>query len=342
MRKSIRGDKVRAALDESPMATRILGSTEQDLRAAQIILKKGGTLAFPTETVYGLGADATSDSAVRKIFAAKGRPEKNPLIIHVNSLEMAEQVALLESEALKLAKSFWPGPLTMVLKKKREANISESVTAGLESVAVRMPAHPVALELIRRLGHPIAAPSANLSGRISGTSANIIADQLSGRIDAIVDGGSCILGIESTIVDLRSAPRLLRHGAISLETLEEFIGAVDVPRAFDQIEAPGQLRSHYAPKAKVKLNQVAREKGFVWIGFGACHGFDLNLSLKGDLKEAAANLYAMMTIADHLAAGGLAIAFSPIPDYGLGRTINDRLRRAATSSTDQKQMGQSG
>lgn len=295
-------------------------------RAAQI-LHEGGLVAFPTETVYGLGGDARNDRAVARIFEAKGRPRFNPLIVHVDCAETARAFVEWPHEAQVLASAFWPGPLTLVLPLKPGTGLSPLVTAGLPTLAIRMPAHPVAQQLLKAFGHPVAAPSANPSGRISPTAAFHVASGLAGRIDAILDGGTCAVGVESTILGLMGLPTLLRPGGLPIEAIE---AALQTPLAHhlsgDPLTAPGQLKSHYAPGAAVRLNAVAGHPDELLLGFGnvTCN---LNLSAAGDLTEAAANLFHHLHELD--AKDAKTIAVSPIPETGLGLAINDRLRRAA-------------
>lgn len=300
-------------------------------RAAEL-LRAGGLVAFPTETVYGLGGDARNDRAVAGIYAAKGRPQFNPLIVHVADLTMAERFAVFSDQARDIAQAFWPGPLTLVLPLRPEAGISDLVTAGLETVAIRLPAHPVARALLTAFGGPLAAPSANPSGKISPTRAEHVMDGLSGKIAGVVDGGACAVGVESTILSL-DPPRLLRPGGIPAEALEEALRQpLETGGDAAKPNAPGQLTSHYAPGAGVRLEATEARPGEVWIGFGpGTAGADLNLSASGDLVEAAANLFAVLRAADRLAQerGASLIAVAPIPEKGLGRAINDRLRRAA-------------
>ncbi|MDC0739092.1 L-threonylcarbamoyladenylate synthase [Cognatishimia sp. SS12] len=294
---------------------------------ASAIWQAGGLVSFPTETVYGLGADARNDHAVAGIFAAKERPSFNPLIVHVDSIAHAQKYVIWSAAADRLAQAFWPGPLTLVLPLKENAGLSPLVTAGLPTLAIRLPAHPVAQALLATFGGPVAAPSANPSGRISPTRAAHVLQGLSGRIDAVLDGGACDVGLESTIVGLADAPMLLRPGGLPAEALE---AALDAPLAQhggdDPLVAPGQMQSHYAPGAPVRLNAESAAEGELLLGFGAVD-CDLNLSAAGDLREAAANLFHHLHALDARAAR--AIAVSPIPMHGLGAAINDRLRRAA-------------
>ncbi|MEO6300061.1 MAG: L-threonylcarbamoyladenylate synthase [Paracoccaceae bacterium] len=295
------------------------------LRAAKL-MRDDQLVAFPTETVYGLGGDARSDLAVARIFEAKGRPRFNPLIVHVPDLAAAQEFAVFDARAESVALRFWPGPLTLVLPLK-DAGLSPLVTAELPSVAIRVPAHPLAQALLREFGGPLAAPSANPSGRVSPTRASHVMDGLAGRIAAVLDGGACAVGVESTILGLVDGPELLRPGGVALEALEALLGPLPMGGNTVKPNAPGQLASHYAPAAAVRLEARDGQAGEVRLGFGA-GACDLNLSQAGDLVEAAANLFHMLREADILAAGG-RIAVAPIPEMGLGRAINDRLRRAA-------------
>lgn len=309
--------------------TAVLAATPDAIAQAGLALAEGKLVAFPTETVYGLGGDATCDRAVAAIFEAKGRPSFNPLIAHVASVEQAASLVEMDDRALTLARHFWPGPLTLVLTRRADCPISLLASAGLDSVAVRMPDHPVALALIRAAGRPLAAPSANRSGRVSPTTAGHVADCLDGRVAIILDGGACRVGVESTVVDLTGPiPALLRPGGLAVEELEAVLGetllrSTDSP---DAPRSPGQLESHYAPKASVRLNAAAPRAGEALLGFGAMTA-DANLSPSGDLEEAAANLFAMLRGLDRPGIVGIAVA--AIPEHGLGLAINDRLRRAA-------------
>ena len=306
--------------------TELIAPDTAGLVRAATLLRGGGLVAFPTETVYGLGGDARSDNAVAGIFAAKGRPRFNPLIVHVPDLAAARQFAMFDARAEAVAARFWPGPLTLVLPL-RDAGLSPLVTAELGSVAIRVPAHPLAQALLREFGGPLAAPSANVSGRVSPTRAAHVMDGLAGRIVAVLDGGACAVGVESTILGLLDAPELLRPGGVAVEALEAVLGPLPVGGSAERPNAPGQLASHYAPVAAVRLNAADVRAGEVRLGFGA-GACDLNLSEAGDLVEAAANLFHMLRQADALAAGrGIAVA--SVPEVGLGRAINDRLRRAA-------------
>lgn len=316
--------------------TQLLQPDPDGIGRAAHLLSEGALVAFPTETVYGLGGDARSDLAVAAIFTAKDRPRFNPLIVHVADLAAARRLVRFDATAERLASAFWPGPLTLVLPlAEGGAALSPLVMAGLGTVALRVPAHPLALALLRQFGGPLAAPSANPSGKISPTRAAHVMAGLKGRIAAVLDGGACGVGLESTIIGLTGgAPRLLRPGGIPTEALEACLGGpLPVTEALTEgaaPEAPGQMASHYAPSARLRLDVDAPLAGEVWLGFGpGCEGAALNLSASGDLTEAAANLFDMLRKADDLAGPEGAIAAAPVPEKGLGRAINDRLRRAA-------------
>ncbi|MFM5907368.1 MAG: L-threonylcarbamoyladenylate synthase [Novosphingobium sp.] len=298
------------------------------LAAAATHLRGGGLVAVPTETVYGLAARADSESAVAGIYRAKGRPDFNPLIVHVLTIAVAETLAHFDDRARKLATSFWPGALTMVLPARRESGIAPAVTAGLPTIALRCPAHPAMRALLLECGLPLAAPSANRSGAVSPTSAAHVAASLGGAVDMVLDGGDCEQGIESTIVALRDFGwSVLRPGPISEAQISDVLGPpIDVTTATQRIEAPGQLASHYAPGKPVRLNANVAEADEFHIGFGAIAG-DVTLSPSGDLAQAAARLYACLHMAADSAQPRVAIA--PVPDGGIGAAINDRLRRAA-------------
>lgn len=303
-----------------------LGTDAAGLTRAADLLRTGALVGFATETVYGLGADATDDLAVARIFEAKGRPQFNPLIVHVADVQGARAIATFDPLAEKLARAFWPGPLTLVLPRRPDAGLAPLVSAGLDTIAVRVPDHPVALDLLRRVGRPVAAPSANPSGRISATTADHVQAGLGDRIEAVLDAGACSVGLESTIVGLLPEPVLLRPGGLATETIEACLGQSLVSiSGGDAINAPGQMTSHYAPNAMVRLNAQHPRAGEVFLGFGALDG-DLNLSPSGDLLQAAANLFGFL---HELDATGRPIAVAPVPETGLGRAINDRLRRAA-------------
>ena len=292
------------------------------LARAAALLERGGLVAVPTETVYGLAADATAPEAIARIYAAKGRPSFNPLIAHVADVAMAERFGQLGADGWRLAERFWPGPLTMVVPIRE--TLAPAVHAGLPTVALRCA--PGAMgELAARLGRPLAAPSANPSGRLSPTTAQHVLNGLGDRVDLVLDGGPCATGLESTIVAL-DGPSVLRAGAIGEDALAEVLGPALVSRSGGRIEAPGMMASHYAPNARVRLDATERQPGELLLGFGAVEG-DLNLSPSGDLAEAARRLYAALAELDRRTD---RIAVAPIPDEGIGIAINDRLRRAAT------------
>jgi L-threonylcarbamoyladenylate synthase len=306
--------------------------------AAARTLRDGGLVAFPTETVYGLGADAANADAVARLYRAKGRPAFNPLIVHVGDLAAAQGIACFDATALALADAFWPGPLTLVLPKAPRCPVAELATAGLDTIAIRVPAHPVARDILRGFGGALVAPSANLSGHVSPTTAAHVQSDLSGRIDLIVDGGPVEVGVESAIVGCFASPALLRPGGIPRADIERVLGsplASPDPNAADgQPLASGMLASHYAPRARVRLNAASLSRGEALLAFGpaALAGSEaaaavMNLSERGDLREAAANLFGYLRALD--ACGARTIAVMPVPDDGLGEAINDRLRRAA-------------
>lgn len=309
------------------METQILKPDTNGNARAAALLTLGQLVAFPTETVYGLGADARNDMAVARIFEAKDRPRFNPLIVHVDSVETAKSYVQWTDEADRLSSAFWPGPLTLVLPLKPDNGLSPLVTANLASLAIRVPQHPVAIALLNAFGGPIAAPSANPSGKISPTTAEHVRAGLSGRIAGILDGGACDVGLESTILGLVDKPMLLRPGGLPIEALEAAIGTpLAQHQTGDQMTAPGQMASHYAPGAKMRLNATKLRDGEMLLGFGAVEA-KLNLSPSGDLTEAAANLFGHLHAMDALAPETIAV--TTIPERGLGRAINDRLRRAA-------------
>jgi L-threonylcarbamoyladenylate synthase len=323
------------------LATRMARASPAAIRQATAALAAGGLVAFPTETVYGLGADATSDGAVARLYAAKQRPSFNPLIAHVADLAAARRLAQFDEEALKLADAFWPGPLTLVLRKLHVCPVGQLATAGLGTIAVRVPSHPVARDILLEFGKPVVAPSANRSGRVSPTSAQHVHADLAGRIDFIVDDGPSRLGVESTILACVGRTALLRPGAIPRVAVEQFLGRdIGIATVTDDADAarrpiaPGMLASHYAPRAAVRMNAVTVAPGEALLAFGPTLPDDadnaqtiLNLSGRGDLIESAANLFAYFRALDSHGVG--AIAVMPIPDEGLGEAINDRLRHAA-------------
>ncbi|OIQ30163.1 MAG: threonylcarbamoyl-AMP synthase [Alphaproteobacteria bacterium MedPE-SWcel] len=317
-------------MTDTSLQTEMLSPTPQGIDRAAALLRDGQLVAFPTETVYGLGADARNGEAVASIYATKGRPSFNPLIAHVDSIEAARKLVHWSDQAETMAAAFWPGPLTLVLPLRDGHGISPLVTAGLDTLAVRVPAKACARDLLAATGGPVAAPSANPSGRISPTSAAHVAAGLGGRIAAIVDDGPCGVGVESTILGLsgpsRLPPVLLRPGGLASEDIEAVLGrALTHRNVADPLTAPGQLLSHYAPQAPLRLNATRFRSGELSLGFGP-GAFDLNLSDAGDLLEAAANLFGHL---HRLDAKGKPIAVAPVPDHGLGAAINDRLRRAA-------------
>lgn len=307
-------------------------ASTKSIERAAALLQAGELVAFPTETVYGLGADATSDDAVARIFDAKKRPTFNPLIVHVADIEAASRIVTFTKTAHLLADTFWPGPISLVLSRKDTSPVSLLASAGLDTIAIRVPNQPTAQAILAASGIPIAAPSANASGKISPTQAAHVAESLGDAVSLIIDDGPCPIGLESTVVDCTGGkPILLRPGGITAEQIEAVTGPLEV--AADNSDAPsspGMLESHYAPDARLRLNATAIQSGEALLSFGK-HGHtgianEQNLSPTGDLREAAANLFAMMRLLDSSAA---AIAVMPIPDHGLGRAINDRLQRAA-------------
>ncbi|MEP3848267.1 MAG: L-threonylcarbamoyladenylate synthase [Paracoccaceae bacterium] len=303
----------------------ILSPDEKGLSQAAAYLRAGQCVAFPTETVYGLGADARDGQAVARIYETKARPSFNPLIVHVHDVQAAKHFVHWNDTADCLARAFWPGALSLVLPLSDDQGLSELVTAGLDTVALRVPAHPVAQQLLDVFGGPVAAPSANPSGRISPTSASHVIDGLGDRIAGVVDGGTCSVGVESTIVQIGTPPRLLRPGGIASEDIEKILGEPLADLEAGKIAAPGQIASHYAPKAALRLNVQTADRGEIHLGFGQIEG-DLTLSQSGNLVEAAANLFGHLHQLDKT---GRPIAVAPIPTTGLGHAINDRLNRAA-------------
>ncbi len=315
-----------------------MGATQPSpdaIEAAAALLRAGRLVAFPTETVYGLGADATNGEAVARIFAAKGRPRFNPLIVHVADLEAATAIAEIGPVARRLADAFWPGPLTLVLPRRPHTALSHLVTAGLETVAVRVPSHPIASALLRATGRPLAAPSANRSGHVSTTTAAHVATDLGASVAMILDAGPAQYGVESTILDATGRElRLLRPGAVPSEAIAAVVGYT--PALFsaanpERPSAPGQFESHYAPRAGVRLDASHARPGEALLAFGPRvpphDGHTINLSPSGDLIEAAANLFSALRELDRSGSPGIAVM--TIPEHGLGMAINDRLRRAA-------------
>jgi L-threonylcarbamoyladenylate synthase len=316
----------------SDATPRIEPATLGALAEAARLIAAGELVAIPTETVYGLAADAGNDAAVAAIFAAKDRPHFNPLIVHVPGAAAADRLGRLDERAARLIARFWPGPLSLVVPRRPRARLSLLVSAGLDTVALRAPAHPVAQALLRLCGRPLAAPSANRSGRISPTTARDVADSLGGAVALILDGGPCRIGIESTVLDLcRERPRLLRPGAVTLEQLRSELGEVEIGGDEARPSSPGQLASHYAPEHPLRLDATEGAPDEALLAFGPAPPAGAlvtrNLSPSGDLLEAAANLFAYLRELDR--SGARAIAAMAIPEEGLGRAINDRLRRAA-------------
>ena len=311
--------------------TRVMKADNDVIEAAARCLGQGGLVAFPTETVYGLGADAGNGEAIARLYAAKGRPSFNPLIAHVGSIEAARRLAYFDPAADKLTAAFWPGPLTLVLPKRPEGGVADLALAGLDSVAVRLPAHPVAHALLAAFKGPVVAPSANCSGHVSPTSAAHVLADLRGRIDMVIDAGPCPVGVESTIVACLGEPTLLRPGGLAREQIEGVLGhtLAMAPIADDAPLAPGMLSSHYAPKARLRLNAEAAHPNEALLAFGPAPAASvtLNLSPHGDLIEAAANLFSHLRALD--ASGAQRIAVMKVPHEGLGEAINDRLKRAA-------------
>lgn len=309
------------------MSADILPPNDDSIAAAVKMLRDGGLVAIPTETVYGLAANAADGEAVAGLYAAKGRPSFNPLIAHVADLEMAQREGVFTANALALANAFWPGPLTLVVEVASSVSVSDLARAGLDSIALRIPAHPVARQLLSEFGGPLVAPSANPSGQISPTKAEHVAEDLADKIDLIVDGGPCTSGVESTIIDARGErPALLRPGSLDPSLLDAVWPGLLRPALDPNApQSPGQLLRHYAPRAKLRLNASEQDSGEAFLGFGPSSG-TLNLSPTANLTEAAANLFAMLRELD---ACYDQIAVAPIPDEGLGEAINDRLTRAA-------------
>jgi L-threonylcarbamoyladenylate synthase len=325
---------------EIALETRILPAGAPAVAEAARSLANGGLVAFPTETVYGLGADAANPDAIARLYQAKGRPSFNPLIAHVGNLAAARRLARFNAQATALAEAFWPGPLTLVLTKTADCSVAELATAGLDTIAIRVPAHPVARAILDAFGGAVVAPSANLSGHVSPTTAAHVAADLDGRIDLIVDGGAVAVGVESTIIGCFDAPMLLRPGGLPRAEIERVLGErLSQPPAEDESEtaqplAPGMLASHYAPRTRVRLEADSIADGEALLGFGptlppgaARATAVMNLSARGDLNEAAARLFGYLRALD--AKQAKAIAVMPIPNEGLGEAINDRLRRAA-------------
>jgi L-threonylcarbamoyladenylate synthase len=322
------------------LKTQILPANEAAVTAAARCLTEGGLVAFPTETVYGLGTDAANARAIARLYEAKGRPSFNPLIAHVGDIGAGMRIASFNATAQKLAEAFWPGPLTLVLPKTSDCAVADLATAGLDTIAIRVPAHSIARAILRAFGGPVVAPSANLSGHVSPTSAAHVHSDLAGRIDLIVDGGAVAVGVESTIVGCFDTPMLLRPGGVPRGEIERVLGrelarpAEDADNDAGQPLAPGMLASHYAPRTPVRLDAGSVEANEALLAFGTASvpGAEaatavMNLSPRGDLSEAAANLFGYLRALD--TKGARAIAVMPVPHHGLGEAINDRLRRAA-------------
>lgn len=301
-----------------------------DILAAAQALREGKLVAFPTETVYGLGADATNDAAVARVYAAKGRPSFNPLIAHVPDADLAFALGSFSAEARALAKAFWPGPLSIVVPRQPSCPVSLLASSGLGSIALRVPSHPVALDLLKAVGRPVVAPSANPSGRISPTTAEHVRRHLKDKPAMVLDGGRCKVGVESSVVSFMDGiPKLLRQGGVPRAEIEKVLGHPIATESHSaRPHAPGQLMSHYAPHAELRLNAEAPRAGEAYLGFGPLHAHGpWTLSARGDLVEAAANLFRMLHEID--ATGVARIAVAPVPHHGLGEAINDRLLRAA-------------
>ncbi|QDM15468.1 L-threonylcarbamoyladenylate synthase [Tardiphaga sp. vice278] len=322
------------------LSTRLLTAGADAVAAAARCLREGGLVGFPTETVYGLGADAANPAAIARLYQAKGRPAFNPLIAHVGDLKAAEAIARFDSQARALAQAFWPGPLTLVLPKAQNCPVADLATAGLDTVAVRIPSHNVARALLQAFGGAVVAPSANRSGHVSPTTAAHVLADLDGRVDLILDGGPVEVGVESTIIGCFDEPMLLRAGGLPREAIERLLGrALLAPQELEDTDsphplAPGMLASHYAPRARVRLQAIDVRPGEALLAFGpaALPGLDkavavMNLSESGDLTEAATRLFGYLRALDTSGAAGIAVM--PVPGHGLGEAINDRLRRAA-------------
>lgn len=311
--------------------TQIKSVSDTSMEEAASLLRTGQLVAFPTETVYGIGADARNDLAVARIFEVKGRPQFNPLIVHIIDLKQANSYAVFGDISTQAAEKFWPGPLTLVLPRRPHSNISKLASAGLNTVALRAPGHPAARQLLELASCPVAAPSANLSGNLSPTTPHHVSKSLGGNVQLILDGGPCSIGVESTIIDCSvTPPSLLRPGGVPVEEIEKEIGPLAVPNE-STIRAPGMLANHYAPTTPVRLNAQECQSNEALLAFGPhpVNGAKItkNLSPTGDVVEAASNLFAMLHALD--AENCTTIATMPIPEYGLGLAINDRLRRAA-------------
>ena len=316
------------------MNTLLLSTTKKSLTHASEILAKGGLVAFPTETVYGLGADAYNEKAVSRVFTVKGRPSANPLIVHVKDLGMASRLAIFDEVSSHLARVFWPGPLTLILPKKETSNIPENVTANSGYIAIRVPANPIIQQLIELLGKPIVGPSANTSGKMSSTSPAHVLSDFNGKIDAVINGDDCPMGLESTILMYEHPSlQILRLGIISEEMISTKLSELKVETSLEgnKVPSPGSKFRHYSPDNPIRINCHEKRDDEVLIGFGETIEANLNLSEKGEFQEAAKNLYKLLREADQMVEStdlkGIAVA--PVPDLGLGKSINDRLERAS-------------
>lgn len=314
----------------------ILAPTEHNIADLARALRAGELVAFPTETVYGLGADATNESAIKKVYSVKGRPSINPLIAHYTSLEEAEKDVIFNDVARALAQAFWPGPMTLVLPRQPYCRIHAAATAGLATVAVRVPAHDIARKFLQAAGVPVVAPSANPSGHLSPVRAEHIARHLGGKISWILQGEQATQGLESTIIDATGAlPRILRYGTLTQEMIEEVVKLADAHTTSELPQAPGMLLKHYAPRCPLRLTTDNPQPGEALLAFGAQNiptGFDLvmNLSTTGDLHEASRNLFDFLHQLEERGVTGIAVM--PVPDVGAGKALNDKLRRAAAGS----------
>ncbi len=320
------------------MSTTILKTDETAIRFAAEALADGRLVAFPTETVYGLGADAGNESAVSGIFAAKGRPADNPLIIHVSDAAKAADIAFFNPLSLSLAERFWPGPLTLVLPARPNGPVSAMVTAGQNTVGIRVPSHPVALALLRASNLPVAAPSANRSNHVSPTRSEHVIEDLGNAVDIILDGGDCEFGLESTILEPGDGEiTLLRPGAITVSDIASAVGFLPTAsKRCDSSMSPGQMPVHYSPQSRLRINAQTASSDEILLGFGNTNDSAFNLSRSGNLMEAAANFYSLLRLADQLVKQNqmAGIAVAPIPEYGIGHTINDRLKRGAGVSRE--------
>jgi L-threonylcarbamoyladenylate synthase len=318
--------------NNNKMGSRVKPENDDSICKAISIINSGGVVAFPTETVYGLGADATNELAARKIYELKSRPSNNPIIVHVASIEEARKIGEFNELAEVIAANFWPGPITIVVPRKVNSGICSTVSAGLSSIGIRIPANEMALELIKKTGKPIAAPSANISNYVSPTEASHVIDAFGDKV-YVLDGGKATYGLESTIIDVTTnVLKLLRYGFITPEIISKVTGLEVNIANTDKILAPGMMKKHYSPNVKLRMNATELKEEEVGLGFGSNNIGQLNLSPKGDLAEAAANLYSMLRILDKKAAdsGAKLIAVASIPNTGIGLAINDKLTRASS------------